>query len=159
MDEVTRAVELTKARMLELNGAFLQVLCHAKDAARTYEELRARIERTGREWTLECEEIRKQVRMDDEMAKKDEEPSDLTDLCRKQIQDLRAMFTQQLRQILAVGVRVEEAVSSMEKFFDVWTGPTLQSMLRSTALFDRKIVEMKEKLKEVDEGDEWKRSR
>lgn len=166
MDEITRAVELTKARMLELNGAFLQIICRAKDSPRTLADLRAEIERTGRDWTKDCKEIREQVERDEAAAPvvEDGESPDLAAIYRKQIQAMKGAFNQRLRIVLDGLVDpdgVEAAVSSMDHFFDMSTGPTVRDMLGTIARFDLKIKEMDEKLKELnaeDDGEGWKRS-
>lgn len=164
MDQITRAVELTKARMLELNGAFLQVLCHTSNPLSTYEDLRARIEQIGREWTQECKEIREQVKEDEAMETVEEAgESDLGDLCQKQVQEIKGMFSQRLRLILKAldPGEVEAVVSSMDEVYDTCMAPVLRSMLETTTRFDRKIEEINTKLKKMDaedDGESWKRS-
>lgn len=162
MDEVTRAVELTKARMLELNGAFLQVLCHTKDRPKTYVELRAYVEKLGLEWTRECGEIRSRVERDQNTAA-EEAPPELSAYFWKEIRDIKVMLKDRLRATLENLLDpdgIEAAVASMDDHFDKVTGPLMGDLLRITAQFEEKIKEMNGKLEELkadDEGEDWKR--
>jgi len=58
MDEITRAVELTKARMLEIQAAYLTIMVNHKDVPKTHEGLKAAIEEAVREWQEQCQTIR-----------------------------------------------------------------------------------------------------
>jgi hypothetical protein len=58
MDDITRAVELTKARMLEIQAAYLTIMVGHKDVPKTYEGLKTAIEKAVREWKEQCQAIR-----------------------------------------------------------------------------------------------------
>lgn len=61
MDDLTRAVELTKARILELHSAYLLCLLHTKDAPTTFEGLKAAIVQSSDDFKAQAMEIREQV--------------------------------------------------------------------------------------------------
>ena len=57
MDEVTKAVELTKAKMLELNAAAIRIIC---SKATTHEELETELLKLA----AQMEEQRDEIRVD-----------------------------------------------------------------------------------------------
>ncbi len=61
MDKITRAVELTKARMLEIQALYLTTMVGHRDVPKTYEGLKEHVERAIREWQEQCRTIRHNV--------------------------------------------------------------------------------------------------
>lgn len=61
MDEVTKAAELAKAFIFELNAAYLVCLLNTSDAPRTFEELKAGIMLTSEDFKNIAKELRENV--------------------------------------------------------------------------------------------------
>jgi signal transduction histidine kinase len=61
MDEITRAVELTKARMLELDAAIIEIAVETAEASRDYEALAKRVCEIAATMKDQCREIRAAV--------------------------------------------------------------------------------------------------
>jgi hypothetical protein len=61
IDDLTRAVELTKARMLEIQAAYMTILINHKDIPQTHEGLKETIKKTILEWQEQCRTIRHNV--------------------------------------------------------------------------------------------------
>lgn len=58
MDEITRAVELTKARVLELDAALLEIAVGKAEASQDYGALAKRIREIAATMRGQCREIR-----------------------------------------------------------------------------------------------------
>lgn len=61
IDDLTRAVELTKARMLEIQAAYMTILINHKDIPQTHEGLKNAIKEAVLEWQEQCRNIRYNV--------------------------------------------------------------------------------------------------
>jgi hypothetical protein len=61
VDEVTRAVNLTKAEVLKINAAYLRILVDGVRAPRTYESLAAWIREAAADMEEQAREFRESV--------------------------------------------------------------------------------------------------
>jgi hypothetical protein len=53
-----RDIELTKARMLEIQAAYLRIMIDHRDTPRDFDGVRRLILRTAAEWEEQCQNIR-----------------------------------------------------------------------------------------------------
>jgi hypothetical protein len=61
MDAITRAVELAKARALEIDAAYLAIILEKAEATKNFEDFAARIREAVAMMKDQCQEIRAAV--------------------------------------------------------------------------------------------------